>query len=154
MESSTTNTLSFSRSEKRINRTDLAYIAGFLDGEGSINGHWKKPHNCVITRVNFYNTDRAIMIWIAERIGGRLYTVQPRLGTRVQYQLDIRTRDLKWFLKLMIPFLKVKSKQLRIALILLMMTKRKSLLTRKLKWLTILSALNKGKKIESVPLGD
>lgn len=151
-ESSETSTLSFQRSEKRINRTDLAYIAGFLDGEGSICAKWKKPQNCVVVRVCFYNTNQDVLCWIAQRIGGRIYTTQPRLGTKLQYQLEVRMSDLRWFLRLMIPFLKIKSKQLRIAQILLALTDRGSSLPKKLKWVTRLSELNTGKKIQSVPM--
>ncbi len=150
MESSTTNTPSLPK-RKRINRTTLAYIAGILDGEGTITGYWKKPDNCVVMKVHIYNTHRELMQWLSEVLDSPLCQVPARPGRKPQWQLNIRTRDLKWFLKLMIPFLRVKQKQLRIALIIQSMTERGAKLERKLKWLDKLHSLNQGKMIESVP---
>jgi hypothetical protein len=142
--SSETSTLSFLRSEKRVNRTDLAYIAGFFDGEGSISAKWKNEE-LPFPRAILYNTDRSVLIWIADHTGGRLYHQPPRLGTKQLYSLEIRTSDLLWFLKLMIPFLKIKQRQARVALVLRSIIERKGSVARRIKWAQELSRLNKGR---------
>lgn len=53
------------RSGRKCNKltpTQAAYIAGFLDGDGSIFLY--KRHSKVALRVAFANNDRAVLIWI------------------------------------------------------------------------------------------
>jgi hypothetical protein len=130
MESSeTTRCLSV---RKRVNRTDLAYAAGILDGEGSISVSYSSgcPYPCV--RVT--NTNRELIEWFHQKFGGSIYDKKlVGFGHKAQWDWDPTTPNMKWFLKLMIPFLKVKQRQARLVLVLRSMIERKSTKTRKIR---------------------
>ena len=56
--------------------SDLAYLAGFIDGDGSISAH---NGDTATPRIDIYNTNEGILIYFAEKFGGRVIKVKPRL---------------------------------------------------------------------------
>ena len=77
-----------------MNDTDIAYIAGLFDGEGSIqcNQAWdkKKKHKGVGYRkayswrinMEITMTDQSVLIWLHEVLGVGTLTKKPRKGLR------------------------------------------------------------------------
>ncbi len=97
----------------KIKVADLAYIAGFLDGEGSIFQNNKK---CVHQwKVNFCNTDKDVIYWIYKTIGeiGKIRSYQPRgHQNKVAYLLDIiRQGDIYSLLLKLRRYLHTKKKK-------------------------------------------
>jgi len=117
--SSETHTLS---THKRINRTTLAYMAGILDGEGCIYAGMVtadgKQYPSVSITVKMTSYD--LLVWIRDTFGGGLYEVNMKriTGRKPQWTWKLALPDTKWFLKLMIPLLRVKQRQARLALVL------------------------------------
>jgi hypothetical protein len=73
-----------------IKQTDLAWLAGIIDGEGSIGVGYRESKNSYQTQIQLENTNVALMdraVSIAESVG-----VNPRLTTRVKNQL----KNPKW----------------------------------------------------------
>ena len=101
---------------------DLAYIAGFFDGEGSVSVFKRKPvHGCInpifILMVEITNIDKAVLEYIKSTIGlgGCLYGhIEP--NKRTVYRLMYRGRQAIQFLELVKPFLKVKVSQTNLAI--------------------------------------
>lgn len=98
---------------------DLAYIAGIIDGEGSISAHrngnkkglWYTP------RLSVYNTDSDLIYWIRDcfqACGAGVY-INEHLrehGRKKQYVLQVhRLKSLLLILPLIIPFLKQKKQR-------------------------------------------
>ncbi len=101
---------------KSLTETDKAYIAGFLDGDGTITctikgGRWPS------LRVLVYNTNRMVLHWMAEHYDGkvrehsgwksgqkRVYAFVPTVPARAQLLKDI------------LPYLKLKHQQAVISL--------------------------------------
>ena len=62
-----------------ISETDIAYIAGLFDGEGSITYKKYKERKKKGNKVNYYNcwrismeiamTDKSILVWVNEVLG-------------------------------------------------------------------------------------
>lgn len=110
-ESSETNTLSTKK--KRINRTDLAYAAAIMDGEGHFGGtlhsHGKYPE----IRIGVTNTSKVLIDWFLVTFGGWVQQREPD-GLRHKktcYEWHPCGQDVDWFIQLMLPFLKIKQQQ-------------------------------------------
>lgn len=117
MESSETSTPPTKR--KRINRMDLAYMAGIFDGEGCICAQWNKAggKRYMTLRVDVTNTHRGMLEWIKARFGGEIYDSCVPTGHKDKWTWRCAAVDLKWFLKLMIPLTIIKQRRARLALI-------------------------------------
>lgn len=100
---------------KTLSDAEAAYIAGFIDGEGtiSLNRLFKKhPHPTFYPLVRIDNVNKEVLTWINERIGGRLHhIIEKRINHQNKWRLDTaRTLEITELLKQLIPFLKVKRK--------------------------------------------
>ena len=103
---------------------DLAYIAGFFDGEGSITIHenWrpsprgKSPNHTL--QVAIGNTDDRVLIWLHSVFGGSLIIRKPNLNPnhRRVTQWIIRSGGASDFLRSILPFLRMKEKQAKIGI--------------------------------------
>ena len=102
--------------------TELAYAAGLVDGEGCI--HAEKAHsigNSYTVVVRVANTDVRMVNWLKETFGGFITNDSGRRNKGVRktcYQWVVKSRKAKDFLVLIRPYLKIKSKQADIAVIL------------------------------------
>lgn len=107
-------------SVKNVSPTDLAYIAGFFDGEGHIRiqRHSKRCRTmtlqCQISQVTEYP-----LVWIQERFGG---TISGRLikyagGLRPIYSWQISSLGAEKFLRAIYPYLQVKQDEADVAIL-------------------------------------
>jgi len=99
--------------------TELAYLAGFIDGEGSIAifNHQDKRSGrpCYKMWLNVYNTDENVMGWIAFRFGGKVTKVKRRtMHNKQQYSWNRSGRNAAEILKACLPYFKVKRQQAEI----------------------------------------
>jgi hypothetical protein len=101
-----------------LRNEDLAYIAGFFDGEGSVTIHenWrpsprgKSPNHTL--QVSIGNTDPHVLQWIHGAFGGSLTTrpaTKPRHKDVTQW--IIRSNGAASFLRALLPFLRMKTEQ-------------------------------------------
>lgn len=106
-----------------LTNEELAYIAGFFDGEGSITIH----HNCKPSprgknpnhtlQVSIGNTDPSVVEWIHRHFGGNLaYRTETRANHRSTVQWFARAKIGADFLIWIIPFLRMKRAQAEIAI--------------------------------------
>ena len=110
-----------------IAQTDIAYIAGLFDGEGSIHfrrgPEKKKKHNGTGHRISnsmrismeITMTDHSVLIWVHEVLGVGTLTKKPRKGLRkdgtkylMQYRWRCTFRDAYQVCLLIWPFAHVK----------------------------------------------
>ena len=104
---------------KSVSDIDLAYIAGFIDGEGTVslkkNGQrWPT----VLPYILITNTNLEILQWIQTTIGmGNIHSKNRQtLYWKEAYVLRLQTKDTKDFIKIIYPFLKLKRKQAELIL--------------------------------------
>jgi hypothetical protein len=101
-----------------IRREDIAYMAGFIDGEGTItlnlgsSGKWWSPYVGVI------NTDFNVMDFFAKIFGRRASLKKDkRLGRNDAYGVEITSlREVYEFLQIIYPYLRVKKEQAKLLL--------------------------------------
>ena len=100
---------------------EVAYTAGILDGEGSIQIHRRKgrrraPFNYDL-RIRFSNTCRELLLSIGEDHKGST-TKRRRINRRIDYELTIVGYEAVRLIKDTLPFLRVKKDQAQLALML------------------------------------
>ncbi len=99
---------------------DLAYVAGFFDGEGNIN--IKKGRNKNILKyslsVVITNTDQPVIEYIQSLLGGVLHTTKfysNPVKRKERYDLIWCSTSAQRVLKLLLPYLRVKETQAKLA---------------------------------------
>lgn len=99
--------------------TDIAYVAGLFDGEGyvdiyqaSTSKNSKSPS--LMLRVIISQKDGGIMNWLEEKFGG--YVRMEKRKESWIYRWDIRSQQAKQFLESILPFLKIKTAQVKLAI--------------------------------------
>ena len=98
---------------------DAAYIAGILDGEGSIMIPSRSSGGASL-RVSISNTDYGLMEWIrATALGGKIYAKSRTgsLGTKPIYMVVWGGQRALDFLKQVVPYMRVKRMQAEAALL-------------------------------------
>ena len=108
---------------KKYTDIQLAYLAGIVDGEGSIYiGNFScNPKNGTPyyqTNMEVTNTDGGLIDWLMENIGGRrtLYTAKqlPKNSRREVHRWMVSGEDLTNICHQMLPFLVIKKRQCEI----------------------------------------
>jgi hypothetical protein len=129
---------------------EAAYIAGFIDGEGCISIYpcnSKKDNPSFTPRIIITNLDSAVLAWIQEIVGGgNLYKKKKyKEHHRQAYSLQLTAGVTIPLLKRILPYLKVKTKQAKLALALdeLPNARNKELKDKVLEIYREMTALNK-----------
>jgi hypothetical protein len=102
-----------------MNEIDKAYAAGFLDGEGSIyisKGRKLKSGDQLFLCVSVNNTDFAIVRLFKDWFNGQT-SISPDTRTkRKLMRLRVYSNQATKLLETLLPYLRVKSEQARLAL--------------------------------------
>ena len=101
--------------------TDIAYIAGLFDGEGSIEFTKRKEkkrngtYDCRRISMEISMTDKSVLIWVHEVLGVGTLTKKPRKGLRkngtkylMQYRWRCTFRDAYYVCRLLWPYAHTK----------------------------------------------
>jgi hypothetical protein len=107
---------------KKITQLEWAYLAGILDGEGTIsiftsrNSTKGRKYPCYCPRVSISNCDERIMIWLEKTIGGRARPVKRKRETnsrkwRQSYIWELSRKQAVPILKNILPYLIIKRAQ-------------------------------------------
>ena len=104
-----------------VSESDIAYIAGLFDGEGSISykqymrkrKHQKKAYPTWSIRMEIAMTDKSVLIWLHEILG--VGTVNPKryktkytVGWKKQWRWRCQFRDAYYVARLLWPYVHVK----------------------------------------------
>ena len=93
---------------KIIDEEDLAYAAGFIDGEGclSVGKTWKIAISCS-------NTDKPTIKWLHKNFGGSYYSSKRKRkpNHRTMHTWQIVSLNAYNFCKMIVPYLKIKTEQ-------------------------------------------
>jgi len=112
-------------------KTEIAYLAGIIDGEGSIYIQCRKVgnHLSFFPRFQIVNTNKELMYWIHKKFGGILVEKDRSKHNkiwRLQYEWITNRHIMDQLLKLIFPFLICKKEHAKI-----MMEFRKTFLQKK-----------------------
>lgn len=95
---------------------DLAYIAGVIDGEGSIGVYSTSKCKSSTLQVVINMTDQEAINLAYSMFGGKLYSQVGRAGDRRLYRWIVTGKRAQEVLVLIKPFIRVKRLQLEMAL--------------------------------------
>jgi len=107
----------FPYQRRKVGQDVDAYLAGFLDGEGSVTFHvWssKKPWSTEI-RVSAYNTVREPIELFRRVYGGNIKTLAKKPRRRDCFAWTAHGKDALWALCRMLPWLRLKRQKARLA---------------------------------------
>jgi hypothetical protein len=98
-----------------MKREDLIYLAGIIDGEGSIG---ISPNGAsYIIKLQVYNNSLVLIKWVQKTFGGTIYTTEPKKKAHA------RSYTVRWLGTAAVPllrkvksFLKIKRKQAYLAI--------------------------------------
>lgn len=140
--------LSFPKPEKKINKTSLAYVAAMLDAEGTITG----TSNGHYIRVSIANINKDLIIWIAQLFGGKIL-IRVKEGRYPLYLWRCTHPEITHTLKLLLPFMRIKQEQARLAMIFRSQVDNKVPMKRRACLVQKIQSLNLrfGKKVKSNP---
>lgn len=111
----------------------LAYIAGIIDGEGSINISKEKGGKNYVLRVTVNNIDPNLIIYLKENVGGSIFQAHGKINQRRSlYNWVISAKKAGLFLKKILPYLIIKKDQAETA-ILFQSTTSQGILTNEIK---------------------
>lgn len=104
-----------------MNKTDLAYMAGFFDGEGCIVIGFRLMHNCISYRLcvdigQIGKTGKEILNLFHDNFKGKVNLIKRRYNQRSYYKWSSHCRQTYQFLKQIYPYVKVKRKQVQLAI--------------------------------------
>lgn len=102
-----------------LRETDIAYIAGLFDGEGSVyvkqtkQVRHKRPgkptHNIWVVRMEIAMTEYSILVWLHEVLGcGSLGERKVKKGRKRQWRWRCSHRDAYYVACLLFPYSHVK----------------------------------------------
>lgn len=98
-----------------MSETDLAYIAGFFDGEGhcGVSLQVSKTYRSYHCNVLVTNTNREVLDWMQKTLQlGFVKIAKPaKAHHKVSYRLEFPKLHIVKFLGFVLPYLKVKKRQ-------------------------------------------
>jgi hypothetical protein len=94
-----------------------AYIAGIIDGEGSITVNHRQ-HQQPVVRVSVANTDERIMILLKSVFGGSVYIQNPSRSSKhkICYGWEVSAKKAEYCLQAVLSYLLIKRDRAEIAL--------------------------------------
>lgn len=96
----------------------LAYLAGLVDGEGTITAYYDSKSHSYKCDFQIYNTNLELMVWLKRRFGGDFYPLnRKKQGNHKQcYSWKPSRENISPLLRLMLPNLVVKKTQAKLLL--------------------------------------
>lgn len=114
------------KEQMKISKEELAYTAGIIDGEGCIKIYKidaktiNRPNNRYVLQVQVCMVTKPIVKWLKKKFGGYLYLDKINTYKHPNWQDRQRWLLQNWhcreFLELIFPYVKIKQKQIKLAL--------------------------------------
>jgi hypothetical protein len=99
--------------------TDIAYLAGLIDGEGTIScsSQTLKTGQIALNKVlSIFNTNLVLISWITTRFGGVVHSRKRKTIWKEEHQVKWPVAEAVKILELTLPYLVIKREQAEIFL--------------------------------------
>lgn len=96
-----------------LDDTELAYLAGLFDGEGSVlvNKIWNKNCYTYRMRICISSTFLDVILWLKEILGGNISTNKVYGNRKESYVWQLGANSAADLLFVMLPYLRIKKEQ-------------------------------------------
>jgi len=96
----------------------LSYLAGIIDGEGTIGIYHNRKSGEYQARFYIVNTDKRLIDWIVENFGGSVYSrINPKhKNWKRKYEWCLTGKRIDKIIEGLIPFLLIKKDKAKIVL--------------------------------------
>jgi hypothetical protein len=103
--------------DKPIPHTAVAYLAGLIDGEGTVSLR-RKIGNHFNIEVYITSTNKPMLEWVVSVFGGRIYTYNRKGDTTrlPQHKWHLHSRGAEALLRMVLPYLTIKATHARLAI--------------------------------------
>lgn len=98
-------------------QTDLAYLAGLIDGEGTIScsiNTTLNGHSALQKQLSIFNTNITLISWITSRFGGMVHSRTRSTKWKEEHQVKWSATEASVILELVLPYLVIKKEQAEI----------------------------------------
>jgi len=108
---------------KEYEPIQLAYLAGIIDGEGSIyignfSSNLKTGSKYYQTNIEVTNSDKSLIDWLFNTFGGRIYTYSmkqmPKNARRTYYRWIATGERVTHLVEIILPYIIIKKRQCEI----------------------------------------
>lgn len=102
-----------------MNKLTASYIAGIIDGEGSIGLQKNKKSECVnginyVPRLRIGMIDKEFIEWLKNSFGGWIYHRKQNGNNKDSYTWQVEGKVMKEIIKKVYPYLRIKKKHAEI----------------------------------------
>ncbi len=97
--------------------TDLAYLAGLIDGEGTIScsiTRTQRGHLALHKQLSIFNTNVLLISWITARFYGKVFSRKRSDVWKEEHQVKWSADDAVLILQQVLPYLVIKREQAEI----------------------------------------
>jgi hypothetical protein len=109
-----------------VRKTERAYLAGIIDGEGCISLTGRVHGKYITPIVQITNTNKDLIFWLQRRFGGSLYVQNGALrGRKTAYKLVACAKKAQAIVREAFPYLRIKREHAKIILSIHRQTKMK-----------------------------
>lgn len=100
-----------------IPNTDLAYLAGLIDGEGTISCSTNTTTKNILAlqkQLSIFNTNLVLISWITTKFGGKVHSRKRSSKWKEEHQVKWSATEASIILELVLPYLVIKREQAEI----------------------------------------
>lgn len=100
-----------------MNQTDLAYLAGLIDGEGTVSCSVVKNAKGFLAlnkQLSIFNTNLTLISWITARFGGTVHSRKRNINWKEEHQVKWSANEAASLLTAILPYLVIKKEQAEI----------------------------------------
>lgn len=103
---------------QNLKKYEWAYIAGILDGEGSISAYKRGEHGSLIPAIQVSNTNYFLLEFLSKKLGGKIYPMRNSNKPRWKpcWSWQIHGKNVLVVLKKCFDFFIVKKEQCQLVL--------------------------------------
>ena len=102
-----------------MKKTELAYLAGIIDGDGFISIRPVNNTRKIAIHIGVVSTDLPLLEWIVERFGGYVYhrpAPKKKPHWKTKYEWRLQHQHIVPVLKSIMPYLIIKKEHARLAI--------------------------------------
>lgn len=101
---------------KILTKTEAAYLAGFIDGEGCIHIKRRSKTNAPALVLSVSNTNKLVILWLCKLFNHTFHKRRLKNGTKDAYVFVVTGKKAGYILEQLLPYFKIKKDRAKLAI--------------------------------------